>query len=244
MYSRMLASVRGMALVDAGDGRHDLARRAVAALEGVMVDEGLLHRMQRPVAPARPSIVVTCRPSTEAARVRQDSTRSPSTWTVQAPHWPWSQPFLAPVRSMCSRSASSREVRTSITSRCSRPLTVSTVSAGPDGAAGGIGAGAARATTGIAARPAALRKNPRRLGPWVVSSELPTIGTSRRDAGTQASPIGARSPNQKSVSVVRLRATRPGRRSWPGSAGAAAPDPAPSRAGGATGSSRRRAGGP
>src|SRR5262249_21964924 len=29
--------------------RHDLAGRAVAALEGVVVDEGLLHRVQRPV---------------------------------------------------------------------------------------------------------------------------------------------------------------------------------------------------
>ena len=35
-----------MALVDASHGRHDLARCAVAALEAVVVDEGLLHRMQ------------------------------------------------------------------------------------------------------------------------------------------------------------------------------------------------------
>jgi hypothetical protein len=37
---------------------------------------------------ASPSIVVTSLPSTVAASVRQESTRFPSTSTVQAPHWP------------------------------------------------------------------------------------------------------------------------------------------------------------
>ena len=51
--------------------------------------------------------------------------RRPLTSTVQAPHWPWSQPFLVPVRWRCSRSASSSDVRGS-RSRCrTRPLTVS-----------------------------------------------------------------------------------------------------------------------
>src|SRR3954449_1540703 len=36
----------GVALLDAAGGRHDLARRAIAALEGVIIDEGLLQRMQ------------------------------------------------------------------------------------------------------------------------------------------------------------------------------------------------------
>ena len=90
------------------DGRHDLPGRAVAALEGVVIDEGLLHRMQLAVRLARPSIVVTSRPWTLAASVRQDSTRRPSISTVQAPHWPWSQPFLPPVSPRCSRNASSR----------------------------------------------------------------------------------------------------------------------------------------
>src|SRR5262249_19056467 len=36
----------GMALLHASNGRHDLPGRAIAALEGVVVDEGLLHRMQ------------------------------------------------------------------------------------------------------------------------------------------------------------------------------------------------------
>ena len=42
------------------------------------------------------------------ARVRQDSTRRPSTSTVQAPHWPWSQPFLVPVGPDVRASASSK----------------------------------------------------------------------------------------------------------------------------------------
>ncbi len=43
---------------------------------------------------ARPSMVVISAPSAATARVRQELTRRPSSRTVQAPHWPWSQPFL------------------------------------------------------------------------------------------------------------------------------------------------------
>src|SRR6266566_2204656 len=45
----MLADLRVapvVPLVDTGDRREDLPRRAIAALEGVLVDEGLLHRVQ------------------------------------------------------------------------------------------------------------------------------------------------------------------------------------------------------
>ncbi len=42
--------------------------------------------------------------------------------TVQAPHWPWSQPFLVPVRPRCSRSASSSVVRISTFIRWRSPL--------------------------------------------------------------------------------------------------------------------------
>jgi len=38
-----------VSLADARDGGHDLARGTVAALKSVVVDEGLLHRMQRAV---------------------------------------------------------------------------------------------------------------------------------------------------------------------------------------------------
>src|SRR4051794_32392984 len=36
----------GMPFIHTADGRHDLSRRAIAALKGVMLDEGLLHGMQ------------------------------------------------------------------------------------------------------------------------------------------------------------------------------------------------------
>ena len=56
-------------------------------------------------------MVVTSAPSCITASVRQELIRWPSTRTVQAPHWPWSQPFLVPVRSRCSRSRSSSVVQ-------------------------------------------------------------------------------------------------------------------------------------
>ena len=59
---------------------------------------------------ARPSMVVISAPSFMTASVRQELIRRPSTSTVQAPHWPWSQPFLVPVRSRWSRNASSKVV--------------------------------------------------------------------------------------------------------------------------------------
>ena len=59
-----------------------------------MVDEGLLQRVQRVSLRPTPSIVVISAPSFMTASVRQELMRLPSTSTVQAPHWPWSQPFL------------------------------------------------------------------------------------------------------------------------------------------------------
>ncbi len=63
-----------------------------------------------------PSMVVISSPSCITARDRQELIRRPSAITVQAPHWPWSQPFLVPVRWRCSRRASSRVVRVSSSS--------------------------------------------------------------------------------------------------------------------------------
>src|SRR3954454_13042444 len=71
-----------------------------------------------------PSAVTTYEPWRAKASTRQALARRPSTSTVQAPHWPWSQPFFAPVRSRCSRSRSSSEVRLSTVSRRSSPFTV------------------------------------------------------------------------------------------------------------------------
>ena len=42
-----------MALTDAGDCRHDLARRAIAALESVLLQEGSLNRVQGSVGPGQ-----------------------------------------------------------------------------------------------------------------------------------------------------------------------------------------------
>ena len=49
-----LGIVARLALVDQADRAHDLARRAEAALEAVMRDEGGLHRMQRVALRQRP----------------------------------------------------------------------------------------------------------------------------------------------------------------------------------------------
>jgi hypothetical protein len=73
-----------------------------------VVHEGLLQRVQHRHRPsARPSMVVMLQPLRITASVRQALMRVPSTSTVQAPHWPWSQPFLVPVNSSRSRSRSS-----------------------------------------------------------------------------------------------------------------------------------------
>src|SRR5258706_11800361 len=47
---------------------------------------------------------------------------------VQAPHCPWSQPFLGPVSPRRSRSASRSIVRVSMTRRCSVPFTQRVIS--------------------------------------------------------------------------------------------------------------------
>src|SRR5205807_2522996 len=71
-----------------------------------------------------PSMVVISAPLATTAKVRQELTRRPSRRTVQAPHWPWSQPFLLPVSSKCSRRASRSEVRVSRVRVCGVPLTL------------------------------------------------------------------------------------------------------------------------
>ena len=76
-----------------------------------MIDERLLERVEWPLSPLRPSIVRTCRPDACTASVRQDSTRSPSSRTVHAPHAPWLQPSLVPVSPIRSRSRSSDDAR-------------------------------------------------------------------------------------------------------------------------------------
>jgi len=72
-------------------------------------------------------MVVICAPSFITASVRHELIRRPSTRTVQAPHWPWSQPFLVPVRPRWMRSASSSVVHGARVSLFATPLTWSVI---------------------------------------------------------------------------------------------------------------------
>jgi hypothetical protein len=71
-----------------------------------------------------PSMVVIRFPSCITAKVMQDRTRRPSTWTVHAPHSPLSQPLFVPVSDSSSRSASSRVMRGSTMIVRAWPFTV------------------------------------------------------------------------------------------------------------------------
>ena len=69
---------------------------------------------------ARPSMVVTSSPSRASCSVasaRQALMRRPLTSTVQAPHWPWPQPFLVPARWRPLRRQSSKVRRGSAASQ-------------------------------------------------------------------------------------------------------------------------------
>ena len=130
-----------------------------------------------PSACAKPSTVVTSRPCAATARVRHARVRRPSTSTVQAPHWPWSQPFLDPVSPMWSRRASSSVVRTSRPTRYISPLIDSFTSTGACGSGDGMVwaaacPAAATPTRGKAAVEAVAPRNRRRLTDAGRSSSL------------------------------------------------------------------------
>src|SRR5690349_12600964 len=61
------------------------------------------------------------------ASVKHELIRRPSTRTVQAPHWPWSQPFFVPVKPRWMRSASSSVVHGASLSLLATPLTWSVI---------------------------------------------------------------------------------------------------------------------
>src|SRR5947207_3912325 len=127
---------------------------------------------------ASPSIVRICCPSAASTSVRHETTRRPSTSTVQAPHCPWSQPFLVPVRPMCSRSASSTVVRESTFSDLLSPLTRSVTLTGSEGSWLGmvlVTGAAAFATSGETAVPAAPAMNARRLNPDVAAGSVVSV---------------------------------------------------------------------
>ena len=93
--------------------RHDHARRAEAALQAVVLVEGLLHRVElSPLGePLDGDAPRRRRPG--AASMVQDLTATPSTWTTQAPHCDVSQPIWVPVRPSFSRRSSTSSVRSS-----------------------------------------------------------------------------------------------------------------------------------
>src|SRR5947209_17501314 len=98
---------------------------------------------------ARPSIVVTSAPSFITASVMQELMRRPSTSTVQAPHWPWSQPFLVPVSSSRSRNRSSSVVQGAISSCRRVPLMVRPMKIFAGGARASLGGRAAVSLSAI-----------------------------------------------------------------------------------------------
>src|SRR4029079_17981340 len=71
---------------------------------------------------ASPSLVVTDDPSACAARPVHDFTTTPSSTTVQEPHWLVSHPILVPVRPATSRRKCTRSSRGSIVRCRARPL--------------------------------------------------------------------------------------------------------------------------
>ncbi|HYX88240.1 MAG TPA: molybdopterin cofactor-binding domain-containing protein, partial [Gaiellaceae bacterium] len=72
-----------------------------------------------------PSIVVTSRPSTVCTSVIQESTGTPSSWTVQAPQWPSPQAIFVPVRPSSPRRVSASVRPTGGSTSYSAPLTSS-----------------------------------------------------------------------------------------------------------------------
>src|SRR5512133_3713798 len=77
---------------------------------------------------ARPSMVVSSRPSQSTANSRQELTERPSTMMVQAPHSPSPQPYLVPVRPTTSRSNSSVLMPAPTRALCFTPLSVKRIS--------------------------------------------------------------------------------------------------------------------
>src|SRR5256714_921944 len=73
---------------------------------------------------AKPSIVSTFAPSACQAKMVQDFTALPSTWTTQAPHCEVSQPTCVPVRRSPSRRYWTSKVRASASAVTALPFTV------------------------------------------------------------------------------------------------------------------------
>ena len=69
-------------------------------------------------------MVVIFLPTTAATGITQERTATPSTCTVQAPHWAIPQPYLVPVSPACSRMAHRSGVLGLTLTSSDRPLIV------------------------------------------------------------------------------------------------------------------------
>ena len=78
-------------------GGHDLAGLAVAALHDLEIEPGLLHRLARRRRANAFDGGDGAAGDIARPGVRQERRGSPSTCTVQAPHWPMPQPNFVPV---------------------------------------------------------------------------------------------------------------------------------------------------
>src|SRR5437868_10851095 len=72
-------------------------------------------------------MVVIRLPTAALTGTEQERMATPSTCTVQEPHWATPQPYLVPVRPMFSRIAQSRGVSGSTSMLCDWPLIVSEI---------------------------------------------------------------------------------------------------------------------
>src|SRR5713101_3945456 len=103
---RILDLVVGRLPVDCEQGRrlHHHPVDAIAALDRLLVDERLLHRMQLAAFREASSVTTFLFPTNEIGTTHERIAR-PSTCTVQAPHWPRPQPKRGPCRPASSRNA-------------------------------------------------------------------------------------------------------------------------------------------
>ena len=72
-------------------------------------------------------MVVTFFPATRETWVTQERVATPSTWTVQQPHWATPQPYLVPVRFSSSRMTHSSGVSGAASTVTALPFTSSFV---------------------------------------------------------------------------------------------------------------------
>src|SRR5262249_8062250 len=132
---------------------------------------------------------------------RQELMRRPLTRTVQAPHWPWSQPFFEPVRPRWLRSASRSVVRGSSWTAKSLALIRSDIGIVGTGVAEAATMTASFACRALAGNPAERSKaaaalpssTVRRVGPFLLlASDIDDLPLAM--SGAHAGRCGHRTP--------------------------------------------------